>query len=69
MAVGKLLGEAEGMQVARSVHTVVSRQGRKSSCGPLKPHTYNIITIFSYLELTSNIKAIIILRDFNNIIS
>lgn len=36
MAVGKLLGEAEGMQIARSVHMVVSWQGRNHSPGPLK---------------------------------
>lgn len=36
MAVGKLLGEAEGMQIARSVQMVVSWQGRNHSPGPLE---------------------------------
>lgn len=36
MAVGKLLGEAEGMQVSRPVHVVVSWQWGNHGSGPLK---------------------------------
>lgn len=35
VGVGKLLGEAEGWEVTRSVHMVVSWQWRNHSFGPL----------------------------------